>query len=394
MTLATNGFPVISTEACAPDLSNPPRGTWTPITPGASVCQDWLVYHTNKGGPNEWNVYRLGNIPGKGSTPENLTQGPANTFSIAPALSPDRAQMAFATNRDGNWEVYVVPTDGQGKPQRVTYNTFAADLDPVWSPDGRFLVYTSVRRGNFDLFMIDVTKGPSSEIQLTNSPANELNPFWSTDGKRLVYESVSQGTSQVFSVDVTTLTTTRLSDGTGADFNPTFSPDGKHLTFRSYRGSNSNVGGLYVANADGSSAKLISSTTNTAFNSSWSPDSSLIAYQSNVNNVPSVYVYDPATSKTRQVTDKLMAGNKDALNYAPSWYCNSTTLVFTSDVSGKPNLYSTNALPIDAAPIKVETAASKLTNGTGTEQNQYSESSPPEEDASTIGFVSPTTGKR
>jgi Tol biopolymer transport system component len=391
-----NGFPIVNTAGCGEDNSRLARPPWTPVSIGGGVCEDWLVYHTNKSGNNRWDVYRLGDggVAELRGAPENLTRTPEDTESIAPALSPNRRNLSFASNRDGNWEVYIVGVDGRGTPQRVTYNTFAYDSDPVWSPtEGRYLVYESSRRGNLDLFMIDVTVGPSSEVQLTDSAANDMNPYFSPDGKFLYYESVSQGASQIFRIELNGLNAgrpTKVSDGKGADFNPTLSPDGKLIAFRSYRNDTNGgkTGVLFVANADGSAVKQISDSAATATNHAWSPDSKLIAYQSNLQGVMSVYVNELATNITRQATDKKLGQTADAINYAPTWYCKGPTLVFTSDVTGSANLFSIPALPITAPPVKVETEASKLTTGKDkTELHQYPEGSPSEEDASTLGLL-------
>jgi TolB protein len=390
--LDSNGFPIVDMSGCKEDNSKPPRAKWNPIKPGGAVCEDWLVYHTNKSAANTWDVYRLGDIPGKGATPVNLTQSPKGTYSIAPALSPDRRSVAFYTNRDGNWEVYVAATDGQSAPQRVSYNTFAIDQDPVWSPDGRYILYESSRRGNFDLYLVDVTIGPDSETPLATGPANEVNAYFSPDGKTVIYESQSQGTSQIFVYDLASQKTTKISDGKGADFNPTFSPDGKKIAYRSYR-DNGAVGVLYISDADGKNAKAISDGKKSATNHSWSPDGKYIAYQSDLDGVMSVYVADVATGQIRQATAKLMAGNKDAVNYAPTWYCKGPQLVFTSDVTGSSNVFTIPALPLTAPPVKVETEATNLTNGKGTEKNQYAENSPNEEDASRLGLA-PTSPSR
>jgi Tol biopolymer transport system component len=77
-----------------------------------------------------------------------------------------------------------------------------------------------------------------------------------------------------------------------------------------------------------------------------------------------VYVYELSSKKTRLVT------NEKINHYAPMWRCDSPVLVFTSDVSGAPNLYSVPALPITAPPVNVKTS-DQLTKGTGNEKNEY-----------------------
>lgn len=49
-----------------------------------------------------------------------------------PAFSPDGAQITFASERDGNWEIYTMNADGS-QPRRLTHNE-AQDTDPTWRP--------------------------------------------------------------------------------------------------------------------------------------------------------------------------------------------------------------------------------------------------------------------
>ena len=43
-----------------------------------------------------------------------------------------RGRIAFASDRDGNWEVYVMNADGSGQTNLT--NNPASDSDPAWSP--------------------------------------------------------------------------------------------------------------------------------------------------------------------------------------------------------------------------------------------------------------------
>lgn len=66
-----------------------------------------------------------------------LTTDPAE--DEMPALSPDGARIAFASNRAGNWDVYVMPATG-GKAVQVTDDP-ADEIHPSWSPDGSQIVF-------------------------------------------------------------------------------------------------------------------------------------------------------------------------------------------------------------------------------------------------------------
>ena len=73
-------------------------------------------------------------------TPRQISDHPGDA---APAVSGQ--QVAFMSNRDGNWEIYVVNDDGSGL-RRLTRNP-ANDGLPTWSPDGRTLAFVSDRGG-------------------------------------------------------------------------------------------------------------------------------------------------------------------------------------------------------------------------------------------------------
>jgi CxxC motif-containing protein (DUF1111 family) len=62
-----------------------------------------------------------------------------------PNWSPDGSAIAFHTDRDGNWEIYVMKPSGEGQT-RVT-NDAAQDKNPAWSPDGSTIAFGSLRGG-------------------------------------------------------------------------------------------------------------------------------------------------------------------------------------------------------------------------------------------------------
>ncbi len=366
------GFPRLDLAKCSEPDTAPPSGRrpWNPIAVGAPVCVNWTLYHTNLAG--SWNIFRLGEVPGKKKADPNISKGSGvNVVDMSPSRSPDGMWVAFTTNRDGNWEIYVAASDGSSL-QRVTYTSTAANLAPMWSPDGKSIAYSSTRNGSSNLYRVDVATGV--ETRLTDGPAEDRNPVWSPDSKKIVFESSRDKTWQIYELDLTSKAATRLGDGKGNDHNPQYAPDGKRIAFRSDRDGQPSA--IYVMNVDGSGPTLISDPKGKAENQVWSADGALIAYDSNLYGNYDIFVYQLATQQTRRVTENTVR------DVAPTWRCNGAFVIFTSDIIGAPNLFQTSALPMNNRPIKPEDI-NELTFDQAT--NQYPVNSPAVEDASQRG---------
>uniref|UniRef100_Q029B1 Tricorn protease homolog n=1 Tax=Solibacter usitatus (strain Ellin6076) TaxID=234267 RepID=Q029B1_SOLUE len=76
-----------------------------------------------------------------GSGAQRLTDNQAR--DVYPRFSPDGNWIAFSSNREGNYDVYVVAATG-GKPRQLTFHS-ADDNVVNWSPDGKKILFTSAR---------------------------------------------------------------------------------------------------------------------------------------------------------------------------------------------------------------------------------------------------------
>lgn len=77
----------------------------------------------------------------------------ADTGANAPAASPNAPFVAFMSQRDGNWEIYRINTDGNDLI-RLTQNP-AHDGLPVWAPDGRSIAFVSNRSGAWAIWAMN-----------------------------------------------------------------------------------------------------------------------------------------------------------------------------------------------------------------------------------------------
>lgn len=114
---------------------------------------------------------------------------------------------------------------------------------------------------------------------------------------------------------------------------PAWSPDAKQLAYVSYETGRPVV---YVQDLASGSKRAISDPNRSSTSPAWSPDGSRIAYSVSDRGNYNIVVASSFGGGERQLT------NTRGINTEPQWADNST-IVFTSDRSGQPQLYRINA---------------------------------------------------
>jgi hypothetical protein len=107
-----------------------------------------------------------------------LTAG--NGFDdVHPTWSPGHEEIIFASNRDGDFEIYRMNADGTGVTQLTQNNAW--DSEPHYHVFGQKIVFTSDRSGNKDIWQMDLTQPGYPVTQLTTDPGMDFNPAWVFD---------------------------------------------------------------------------------------------------------------------------------------------------------------------------------------------------------------------
>jgi len=88
----------------------------------------------------------------------DLTNGVARQLlsgtarDMQPAWSPSGEQIAFASDRAGDFDIWVVGADGAGLNQLTSGP--GPKTWPAWSPDGESLLFTWFREGRYELWLM------------------------------------------------------------------------------------------------------------------------------------------------------------------------------------------------------------------------------------------------
>ena len=78
-------------------------------------------------------------------------------------ISPDGSTIAFCYKGD----IYKVSTQGGAAVQLTTQASF--ECNPIWSPDSKHIAFASDRDGNFDIFIMSVAPRSLPSTRLPNT---------------------------------------------------------------------------------------------------------------------------------------------------------------------------------------------------------------------------------
>src|SRR5437867_1910795 len=149
----------------------------------------------------------------------------------AAEAAPVTARIAFASDRDGNFEIYVMDADGGGQT-RLTEDA-SEDYSPAWSPDGRRLAFVSTRDGNAEIYVMNADG--TGQTRLTNNTASDLAPAWTRDGSQIAFVTNRDGNDEIYLMNADGSNQTNLTNNRADDTSFSFSPDGLMIAFASTR---------------------------------------------------------------------------------------------------------------------------------------------------------------
>lgn len=149
-----------------------------------------------------------------------------------PSWSPNGDRIAFASDRDGDFEIYTMPVTGESDGLTQLTTNGLDDTGPDWSPDGTQLVYTRTQPSKGNVKNTDVYRmaagGPGQEQQLTTSTDPDGSGDWSSDGLLIAFVRGDGDAARIYTMTADGGGVTRLSQNAFAEFSPDWRrvPDG------------------------------------------------------------------------------------------------------------------------------------------------------------------------
>lgn len=242
-----------------------------------------------------------------GARATRLVSGPGVHYQGVP--SPDGSRLVYASDRDGDAEIFVSRPDGS-EPVRVTDNA-VGDWDPAWSPDGRRIAFASERDGDVEIYTAAV--GGGDVRRLTTRRGDDWNPSWSRRGL-IAFWNESGANADVYAMRADGSRVKRLTTSHRRELFPAWSPDGSTLV---YTVEGDDGYSLWTMRPDGSSKRSMRTAGVLA---AWSPDGKRIAATRFASfERPEIVVINRAT---RKVLSRIPSA------YGPAWSGNER-LVYT-----------------------------------------------------------------
>lgn len=172
--------------------------------------------------------------PAKEGEVRNLTDS-QGVRELTPAWSPDGRTVAYLSDRSGEYEIYVRPSDGTGAERRVTTDGDIWRFQIVWSPDSTMLAYGDKKQR---LRYVNVATGKTVDVD--HSSNNDITNYtWAPDSRWLAYTKVGDNQfSEIWVYSLASAQAQKLTGGMTSDTEPVFDPKGRYLYFLSNRDFN------------------------------------------------------------------------------------------------------------------------------------------------------------
>jgi tricorn protease len=168
-------------------------------------------------------------VPAENGPPRNLTRtsGVAERF---PAWSPDGRWIAYFSDETGEYELYIVQSDGKGEKRQLTDDRHPFCLEPHWSPDSNHLIFADKAGSTF----IHTIESKETKLVDTDPWTDNMQPSWSSDSRWIAYQKTAEArpTPSIWLYNVESGEKHQITHGMFAESSPVFDRKGDYLFYK------------------------------------------------------------------------------------------------------------------------------------------------------------------
>ena len=149
-----------------------------------------------------------------------------------PSWSPDGKTVAYFSDRSGEYQLVLRPSDGAGEEKVITKLGPGFRYRPTWSPDSTKIAFADQAMG---INVCDVATGKVERVDkglyMFHGDLEDFRPSWSPDSRWLAFSRAAERFvgSVVFLYDTKTAKLHQATHDFYAAASPVFDPDGKYL---------------------------------------------------------------------------------------------------------------------------------------------------------------------
>ncbi len=257
---------------------------------------------------------------------------------------------------------------------RLTFDD-GLQIGVTWSPDGRNIAYSSDRDGKFDIWVQQVSGG--NPVQITKGPGQHWQPDWSPDGRYIAYRS-EEGDGGIYIIPAL--------GGAGLErkiapfgYYPRWSPNSLQVLFQTHFTAIDYSNRFYVAQLDGSAprevlAELLAQNKLWAASAAWHPDGKRVTvWVGDLSPTPIFWIVPIAGGPgiklkvAPAVQEELAEASTDGEagqqlgDYTFSWSPSGDAIYFERGFRGARNIWK---MTVDPKTLRA-TGIDRLTTGPG-----------------------------
>lgn len=249
-------------------------------------------------------------------------------YNTAPALSPKGDKIAYISNRDDYFDVFIADTKKGKVLKKLISGNKTADFEELhlltpglcWSPNGRKIAI-AVKSGDKDaLYIIDVESEDINEIPMNFNGIFSVQ--WNPVNNSLVFVGDNSKQSDIWIYNFNNKKLEQITDDKFSDIDPTWSRDGKKIYFTSDRGDYTDLDSisddinmtkfdrtqksLYVYDvAEKTISKFIGDKNEYVSHVVFSEDGRKSLYISDKNGISNIWLKDNETGEERPITNSI-----------------------------------------------------------------------------------------